>query len=116
MGFYPRTFGIVGMMADKDMAATLHRLAGKIDDWMLCALPTPRAASPAQLQDALLKAYATPQESLVPIEPLKPGQISQWASPEAAYASARERAEEGDRIVVFGSFLTVAPILALPRH
>jgi dihydrofolate synthase/folylpolyglutamate synthase len=116
MGFYPRTFGIVGMMADKDMAATMHRLAGKIDDWMLCALPTPRAASPAQLQDALLKAYATPQESLVPIEPLKPGQISQWASPEAAYASARERAEEGDRIVVFGSFLTVAPILALPRH
>jgi dihydrofolate synthase/folylpolyglutamate synthase len=29
-----------------------------------------------------------------------------------AYAHTRERAAEGDRIVVFGSFLTVADVLA----
>src|SRR5690606_8181031 len=37
--------------------------------------------------------------------------VQACADPAAAFAAARERAGEGDRIVVFGSFLTVASVL-----
>ncbi len=40
------------------------------------------------------------------------GDISECASAQEAYALARGQAAEGDRIVVFGSFLTVADVLA----
>ncbi|CFO36084.1 bifunctional folylpolyglutamate synthase/dihydrofolate synthase [Bordetella pertussis] len=37
--------------------------------------------------------------------------VQACADPAAAYAAAREKAGEGDRIIVFGSFLTVASVL-----
>ena len=37
--------------------------------------------------------------------------MSAYADPALAFAAARERAGENDRIVVFGSFLTVASVL-----
>ena len=41
--------------------------------------------------------------------------ITTWASPAEAYAAARARAGDGDRIVVFGSFLTVAGVVSYLR-
>jgi dihydrofolate synthase/folylpolyglutamate synthase len=38
--------------------------------------------------------------------------VSIFADPGAAYANAMSRAGENDRIVVFGSFLTVAGVMA----
>jgi dihydrofolate synthase / folylpolyglutamate synthase len=38
--------------------------------------------------------------------------VEKHASPQEAFACALERAEEGDKIVVFGSFLTVGEVMA----
>ena len=43
------------------------------------------------------------------------GDVSEHDSPRAAYQVARDGAAEGDRIVIFGSFLTVADVLAVVK-
>jgi dihydrofolate synthase/folylpolyglutamate synthase len=50
MGFYPCTHAVFGAMADKDLAPMLARVAPLIDKWYFTDLPTPRAASAADLQ------------------------------------------------------------------
>ncbi len=108
MGFHAYTFAVFGAMADKDIAGVLAHLKDKIDHWCLTDLPMPRAATAAALADKLKEAgivdsAATGAERSVHC----------FASPAEAYADARKRAGENDRIVVFGSFLTVAGVLAV---
>jgi dihydrofolate synthase/folylpolyglutamate synthase len=43
---------------------------------------------------------------------LPDGNAETFASPAEAFAAALERAGEGDKIVVFGSFLTVGEVMA----
>src|SRR5690606_25523151 len=56
MGFYPTTHAVFGAMADKDLAAIYARVGPLIDHWHFCDLPTPRAASAADLQTQWQKA------------------------------------------------------------
>ena len=103
MGFYPYTHAVFGAMSDKDIAGVVSQLKGRIDHWYLADLPLPRAASAAALQEILQQAGvvaggASDAES----------SMQCFASPEEAFLNARSRAGENDRIVVFGSFLTVA--------
>ncbi len=111
MGFFPQTIAVLGMMADKDIAATVRKMAGKVDRWFVCDLPLPRAATAAQLASVLLEELGTVPQGKLTMEVLKPESISQFADPGSAFAAAQKSVDEGDRIVVFGSFLTVAPIL-----
>lgn len=108
MGFHPYTFAVFGAMADKDIAGVLAHVKDKIDHWCLTDLPMPRAATAAALSDKLSEAgiadsAATGAER----------SVRRFASPADAYADAKKRAGENDRIVVFGSFLTVAGVLAV---
>ncbi|MBE0508908.1 MAG: bifunctional tetrahydrofolate synthase/dihydrofolate synthase, partial [Marinospirillum sp.] len=48
-----RRVALVGMMADKDMAATLKPLLPLVDAWITTALPLPRAAKPEKLAQLL---------------------------------------------------------------
>ena len=98
MGFHARTFAVLGMLADKDVAGSLAALAGRIDHWFLADLPGPRGLSGAALAAHLAHVAPGAAASLHP-------------DPAAALAAAREVAGENDRIVVFGSFLTVAAAL-----
>jgi dihydrofolate synthase/folylpolyglutamate synthase len=41
------------------------------------------------------------------------GEVLRFKSPREAYAAARKRAGEDDRIIVFGSFHTVADVMAV---
>lgn len=91
--------GVLGMMADKDLAGVLKPLMKQINRWYLAPLDSPRAATPGQLQETLVALGA------------KPEQIEQYDNPVSAYAAARKNATESDRIVAFGSFLTVADVL-----
>lgn len=111
MGFFPQTIAVLGMMADKDIAATVRKMAGKVDRWFVCDLPLPRAATAAQLASVLLEELGTVPQGKLTMEVLKPESISQFADPGSAFAAAQKSVDEGDRIVAFGSFLTVAPIL-----
>ncbi len=99
LAFAHTQHGVLGMMADKDLAEVLQPLIRQIGRWYLTPLDSPRAASPETLRSVL--------EGLG----VKSGQIEVHENPASAYAAARKTATESDRIVAFGSFLTVADVL-----
>jgi len=95
-GFAAETIAVCGMLRDKDVAGVLSELAPRIDRWHLASLSGPRAASAAELALHLKNAR----------------DVHQHASPAQAFAAAKKRALENDKIVVFGSFLTVGETMA----
>ena len=97
-GFAPDTIAVCGMLRDKDVGGVLRELAPRITRWHLASLPGPRAAAAADLA-AQLAALQVAKSS-----------IQLHDSPAQAFAAARERASENDKIVVFGSFLTVGEV------
>ncbi|WP_449193073.1 bifunctional tetrahydrofolate synthase/dihydrofolate synthase [Thauera sp.] len=99
MGFFPETWAVLGMLADKDVEGVVERLAGRVDHWLLADLPGARGLSAQDLAARVRAAGGA-------------GDIRCYEQPAAAFAAAQDAAAEGDRIVVFGSFLTVADVLA----
>jgi dihydrofolate synthase / folylpolyglutamate synthase len=99
MGFYAKTHAVLGMMADKDVAGVVALLADRIDVWHLAAPQLPRAMP----VDALAKIVA----GIAPNT-----RIECYGHVANAYAGACEAAGETDRILAFGSFFTVAEVLA----
>ena len=93
-GYSAQTIAVCGMLRDKDIAGVLRELAPRITRWHFASLPGPRAASARDLEKALGKSDELHD------------------SPQSAFASALKRAGEGDKIVVFGSFLTVGEVMA----
>jgi len=107
MGFFPQTWAVFGMLADKDIAATLAHLRQRVDHWICVDLPGPRGSRAQDLAAQLAAAGLTPGQG----EDAE-RTISCCASPREGLAQARSQAGENDRIVVFGSFLTVADVLS----
>lgn len=108
MGFFPFTFAILGAMSDKDVIGVISHLKDKIDHWYLTGLPLDRAADTEYLADCLRQAGV--QES---VEKGAECTIRHFLNPQEAFTEAKRIASENDRIVVFGSFLTVAGVMAL---
>ena len=102
MGFFDRTHAVVGMLADKDIAGALAALRGRIDVWHAATLSGPRGTPAARLA-AIIDAGELG------------GEVVCHDSAGAAMAAAKGRAGESDRIVVFGSFYTVAEALLALR-
>ena len=107
MGFHPYTFAVFGAMSDKDIDGIISHMKPHIDHWCVTDLPLPRAASAASIAEKLSEAGVQGAGA-----PDAEHSILTFASPEEAYANARSRAGENDRIAVFGSFLTVAGVIA----
>ena len=107
MGFFPRTHAVFGVMRDKDIAGLLAKMAPLVDVWHCCDLPSPRAATAAELAATCAALKGTPQGL----------QVHTHASPSLALQAAAATADPADRIVVFGSFFTVGGVLkeGLPR-
>lgn len=103
MGFHPYTHAVFGAMQDKDIDGIIAHLKERIDHWCVTDLPLPRAATAADIAEKLQHAYADSQGT--------EHSIQTYASPAEAFANALSRAGENDRIVVFGSFLTVAGVM-----
>jgi dihydrofolate synthase / folylpolyglutamate synthase len=96
--FAPETIAVCGMLRDKDIAGVLRELAPRITRWHFASLPGARGASADELESALGRSD------------------EKHESPQAAFAAALERAKENDKIVVFGSFLTVGEVIAWLKH
>ena len=107
MGFHPYTFAVFGAMSDKDIDGIIAHMKPHIDHWCVTDLPLPRAASASSIAEKLSEAGVQGAGA-----PDAEHTILTFASPEEAYANARSRAGENDRIAVFGSFLTVAGVIA----
>ena len=108
MGYFPRTHAVFGTMADKDIDAILARMAPLVDHWHFTDLPLPRAAHAADLA-ARYAALALPGPG--------PVTVACHGEPMLALRAALAGADPTDRIVAFGSFLTVGGILkdGVPR-
>jgi len=110
MGYFPYTFAVFGAMQDKDIRGIAAAFRDRIDHWCVTDLPLPRAATAAQIEQELLAAGVTPCDKAS-----AKVSITRFPDPGAAYADARRRAGQNDRIVVFGSFVTVAGVLQARR-
>jgi dihydrofolate synthase/folylpolyglutamate synthase len=95
-----RTLAVFSMLADKDVASVAKLMAPLIDGWYLGALEGPRTLPVAELQRCLRSSGITQ-----PVQGLE--------TLAGAYAAARQAAQPGDRLVVFGSFFTVAGLMGL---
>jgi dihydrofolate synthase/folylpolyglutamate synthase len=102
MGFHPYTYAVFGSMHDKDIDGVIAAMSEHVDHWCLTTLPSPRAASASELAAKVQIVQADKAERTINI----------FEDPASAYANAISRAGENDRIVVFGSFLTVAGVMA----
>jgi dihydrofolate synthase/folylpolyglutamate synthase len=105
MGFHPYTYAVFGSMQDKDIDGVIRAMAGRVDHWCLAGLPSERAAGASALAAKVQLVQAGQDD---------PGERSAniFPDPASAFANALSRAGENDRIVVFGSFLTVAGVMA----
>ncbi|HXC38578.1 MAG TPA: bifunctional folylpolyglutamate synthase/dihydrofolate synthase, partial [Burkholderiales bacterium] len=97
MGFFAATHAVFSMLSDKDIEGVCRRMKGRIDVWHIAPLPGPRGTSVEALETAMARSGAG-------------GMVRRHASPLEAYAAARAEVGENDRIVVFGSFLTVSDV------
>ena len=97
-GYAAETIGVFGMLRDKDIDGVVRALAPSITRWHLASLGGPRGASAAELARRLRTAGVT-------------APASEHPSPSAAFSAARAEAGENDKIVAFGSFLTVADVM-----
>jgi dihydrofolate synthase / folylpolyglutamate synthase len=95
-----RTIAVCGILGDKDIDGITGVLGAQIDAWVLVALEGPRAVAPAELERRL-----------------PPGATTLAHAPDVAEACriARQAARAAERVLVFGSFLTVGPALAIVR-
>jgi len=100
MGFFETTTAVFGMLADKDIDGVVEAMRERVDRWFVAAPQAERAASAARL-----------------MQPLESRGLAARAFVSIAQAlqAARREAGANDRIVVFGSFYTVAEALRSVR-
>jgi dihydrofolate synthase/folylpolyglutamate synthase len=106
MGFHPFTYAVFGMMADKDIDAVIGHLAQRVDRWFCASLPGSRAMPASELADKV--RMVTKQRRSAEDES---AQVDAFDNVAQAYEAVRQIANPDDRIIVFGSFLTVAGVL-----
>lgn len=98
MAYFPVTHAVFAMLKDKDIRAVVDAVKGRIDQWHVAPLPGPRGQDASALAAVLAEAGVRDRD------------IHRHANVADAFAAARKLAAEADRIVVFGSFLTVASV------
>jgi len=91
-----RTIAVCGILADKDVAGIAATLSADVTTWIPATLTGPRALS---------------REEFVRRLPRGANVDAHAGDVESACRRARDLARPGDRVLVFGSFLTVGPAL-----
>ncbi len=112
MGFHPYTYAIFGMMADKDIDSVIGHLAKRIDRWYCVNLPAARAIEASDLAEHVQRVATSHRN-----KDDGPFDVQICDSVADAHEAVHQIVNPDDRIVVFGSFLTVAGALqAMNRH
>lgn len=100
MAHQGKTYAVFSMLADKDISESIKGMKNKIDAWYVAPLGVKRGASEERLRAAF--------------EAVKIDQVMMCASIKEAYEAAMMKAQVGDRVIIFGSFYTIAGVTALP--
>jgi dihydrofolate synthase/folylpolyglutamate synthase len=93
-----RTMAVFAMLIDKDIAGVIHAITHRIDQWLVADIRESRGANAEDLVRELEQAGIS-------------GPVRGFSDPGLAYMHACQVANEEDRILVFGSFRTVAAVL-----
>ena len=101
MGFFENTIAVFGMLGDKDIDQVIGIMKDRIDFWCVAGLEKSAGARGATSETLAQKLLAHGAA----------GKFSQHVNIGGAFAAARARAGQNDRILVFGSFYTVADVL-----
>jgi dihydrofolate synthase/folylpolyglutamate synthase len=92
------SLAVFAMLKDKDIAGVVTELAALIDAWFIAPLAVPRGADLALLEGAFHRAGVDRN-------------VTPCATVDQALTAALSQAQPDDKIVVFGSFYTVASAL-----
>ena len=92
---------VFAALNDKDILGLVAPLQPLVSQWYLPELTGPRAIIASQLEESVMQNAVSCDK------------ISKHSDPVSAYQAAMEAACSEDWVVVYGSFLTVAPVLAL---
>jgi dihydrofolate synthase / folylpolyglutamate synthase len=96
MAYFPETHAVFAMLKDKDIAAVVNAVKHRIEHWYIAPLPGARGVTIEALEQGLFESG------------VKDRAIHRFPSVNEAFSAAKSAANEADRILVFGSFLTVA--------
>ncbi|MGH6691236.1 MAG: bifunctional tetrahydrofolate synthase/dihydrofolate synthase [Gammaproteobacteria bacterium] len=99
MGGGARVLAVFAMLRDKDIAGVVAAVKSRVAHWFIAGLESPRGASAGELRRALAANAVSA--------------ATECADVAAAYTQACDIATENDRILVFGSFYTVAAVMQL---
>jgi dihydrofolate synthase/folylpolyglutamate synthase len=97
-----RTFAVLAMLKDKDMAGVVRALDAQVDVWLVAGIDAPRGATSTELLQVVLGLLVR-------------GEVVDCGSIENALNEASNRAGENDRIAALGSFYTVAEVMQLRK-
>jgi dihydrofolate synthase/folylpolyglutamate synthase len=100
MGFYPETHAVFAALADKDIEGVVARVARRVDHWHLA----PTTGARGLTADALAQRVLAAAPAAV---------VVHHPSIAEAFVAARAAASADDRILAFGSFVTVAAVMHL---
>nr|WP_199066343.1 bifunctional tetrahydrofolate synthase/dihydrofolate synthase [Chromobacterium sp. ASV5] len=95
--FAENRYAVFSMLADKDMAAVLELARDEFDGWFVAGLDMPRGQRGADIAEKLAQAGIR--------------NVRAFDAVADAWRAALSQAGENDRIVVFGSFHTVAEVM-----
>ena len=98
-GYARETIAVFGMLRDKDVAGVVRAVAPRITRWHLATLAGPRGTTAGELARIAREAGAA-------------GAMSLHEDIADALRAAQGEAGENDKVIVFGSFLTVAAAMA----
>ena len=98
-----KTLAVLGMLADKDIDGVISAVSDEIDAWYLADIHSVRGAKAQDLQLYFIKHAEKNRLKQATQNPIK-----LFSSVATALASACKDAAKNDRIIVFGSFYTVA--------
>jgi dihydrofolate synthase/folylpolyglutamate synthase len=95
-----RTLAVFSALSGKNISEIVTELKAQVDHWYLAPLNDARAAAVGDILNAIQQAG------------VESARITLSESVSAALARAETEAEEQDRVLVFGSFITAAEALA----
>ncbi|AIL32620.1 folylpolyglutamate synthase [Basilea psittacipulmonis DSM 24701] len=103
MSYHPYTHAVIGMLKDKDSLESIKCMGKRIDHWYCATLEGERGRAGDELAETIRALNPADKDGLPSVQ--------SFNTPEEAFEKALQNAHQDDRIVVFGSFLTVAAIL-----
>ena len=90
-----KTLAVFAMLADKDIDGVIQVVASNVQQWFIADNDSPRGAKAIDINEKILKNDVE-------------SNINSFADVTSALTSACKTATKNDRIIVFGSFYTVA--------